>query len=105
MVARSEAAKATTERTLIAPPLSRETILVVDDKATVRNLIDDVLTELGYTAIGAPDGAAGLKVVQSGARIDLPITNVGLPNGMNGRQVADAARAIRPHLKVLFITG
>jgi len=82
-----------------------ETILVVDDEATIRHLIDEVLDELGYTVIGAADGAAGLKVLQSGARIDLLITDVGLPNGMNGRQVADAARAIRPDLKVLFITG
>ncbi len=84
---------------------SGETILVVDDEATIRHLIDEVLDEQGYTVIGAGDGAAGLKVLQSGARIDLLITDVGLPGGMNGRQVADAARALRPGLKVLFITG
>jgi PAS domain S-box-containing protein len=84
---------------------SGETILVVDDEATIRHLIDEVLDEQGYTVIGAGDGAAGLKVLQSGARIDLLITDVGLPNGMNGRQVADAARSLRPGLKVLFITG
>ncbi|MWO10871.1 response regulator, partial [Escherichia coli] len=55
--------------------------------------------------IGAADGAAGIKVLQSGAKIELLITDVGLPNGMNGRQVADAARVLRPGLKVLFITG
>ena len=82
-----------------------ETVLVVDDEATIRHLVDEVLDELGYTVIGAADGAAGLKVLQSGSRIDLLITDVGLPNGMNGRQVADAARALRPGLKVLFITG
>jgi PAS domain S-box-containing protein len=82
-----------------------ETILVVDDEATIRHLIDEILDELGYAVIGAADGAAGLKVLQSGARIELLITDVGLPNGMNGRQVADAARALRPGLKVLFITG
>ena len=82
-----------------------ETILVVDDEATIRHLIDEVLDELGYTVIGAADGAAGLKVIQSGTRIDLLITDVGLPNGMNGRQVADAARVVVPDLKVLFITG
>ncbi|WP_231370342.1 hybrid sensor histidine kinase/response regulator [Sphingomonas phyllosphaerae] len=84
---------------------SGETILVVDDEATIRHLIDEVLDEQGYTVIGAGDGAAGIKVLQSGARIDLLITDVGLPNGMNGRQVADAARSLRPGLKVLFITG
>jgi PAS domain S-box-containing protein len=82
-----------------------QTILLVDDEATIRHLVDEVLDEVGYTVIGAADGAAGLKVLQSGARIELLITDVGLPNGMNGRQVADAARSLRPGLKVLFITG
>jgi len=84
---------------------SGETILVVDDESTIRHLIDEVLDEQGYTVIGAADGAAGIKVLQSGAKIELLITDVGLPNGMNGRQVADAARSLRPDLKVLFITG
>ena len=82
-----------------------QTILVVDDEPTIRHLIDEVLDEAGYTVIGAADGAAGIKVLQSGAQIELLITDVGLPNGMNGRQVADAARMLRPGLKVLFITG
>ena len=82
-----------------------QTVLVVDDEATIRHIIDEVLDDLGYTVIGAADGAAGIKVLQSGAKIELLITDVGLPNGMNGRQVADAARALRPGLKVLFITG
>ena len=77
----------------------------IDDEATVRHLIDEVLDEAGYTVINAADGAAGLKVLQSGAPVDLLITDVGLPGGMNGRQVADAARQLRPGLKVLFITG
>ncbi len=68
-------------------------------------LVVEVLEELGYAAIEAEDGASGLKVLRSGARIDLLITDVGLPGGMNGRQVADAGRALRPELKVLFITG
>jgi len=82
-----------------------ETVLVVDDEPTVRMLVSDVLEDLGYTAIEAADGAAGLHVLQSDARIDLLVTDVGLPGGMNGRQVADAGRALRPDLKVLFITG
>ena len=82
-----------------------QTILVVDDEPTIRHLIDEVLDEAGYTVIGAADGAAGIKVLQSGAQIELLITDVGLPNGMNGRQVADAARMLRPGLKVMFITG
>ncbi|WP_378780785.1 PAS domain S-box protein [Methylorubrum suomiense] len=82
-----------------------ETVLVVDDEPTVRMLITDILEDLGYTAIEAGDSAAGLKVLQSDVRIDLLVTDVGLPGGMNGRQMADAARIARPHLKVLFITG
>ncbi|WP_428390547.1 ATP-binding protein [Lichenicoccus sp.] len=82
-----------------------ETVLVVDDEPTVRMLVADVLAELGYTAIEAADGAAGLRVVQSDTRIDLLVTDVGLPGGMNGRQVADAARVARPSLRMLFITG
>ena len=82
-----------------------ETVLVVDDEPTVRMLVTEVLEDLGYTAIEAADGPAGLKVLRSDARIDLLVTDVGLPGGMNGRQVADAGRALRPALKVLFITG
>ena len=82
-----------------------ETVLVVDDEPTVRMLITDILEDLGYLAIEASDSAAGLKVLQSDARIDLLVTDVGLPGGMNGRQMADAARVRRPDLKVLFITG
>lgn len=84
---------------------SGQTVLIVDDEATIRHLVDEVLDDAGYTVIGAADGAAGIKVLQSGARVELLITDVGLPNGMNGRQVADAARSLRPGLKVLFITG
>jgi CheY-like chemotaxis protein len=68
-------------------------------------LIAETLEELGYTAAEAADGAAGLEVLKSDTRIDLLITDVGLPGGMNGRQMADAARVFRPDLKVLFITG
>ena len=82
-----------------------ETVLVVDDEPTVRMLIVEVLEDLGYAAIEAEDGAGGLKILRSDARIDLLVTDVGLPGGMNGRQVADAGRMLRPGLKVLFITG
>jgi PAS domain S-box-containing protein len=82
-----------------------ETVLVVDDEPTVRMLVVDVLQELGYSALEAADSATGLKLLQSNTRIDLLVTDVGLPGGMNGRQMADAARVSRPDLKVLFITG
>ena len=55
--------------------------------------------------VTAFDGASAMKVLDSSARIDLLITDVGLPGGMNGRQIADVARRTRPELKVLFITG
>ena len=82
-----------------------ETVLIVDDDPAVRMLVMEVLEELGYAAVEAGDGNAGLGVLQSNARIDLLITDVGLPGGINGRQLADAARTSRPDLKVLFITG
>ena len=82
-----------------------ETVLVVDDEPSVRMLVTEVLEDLGYTAIEAADSVAGLKVLQSDVRIDLLITDVGLPGGINGRQMADAGRERRPGLKVLFITG
>ena len=82
-----------------------ETVLVIDDEPTVRMLVADVLGDFGYGALEAEDGPSGLKILEGRARVDLLITDVGLPGGMNGRQVADAARALRPGLKVLFITG
>ena len=82
-----------------------ETVLVVDDEPTVRMLVREVLEDLGYRALEAANGAEGLRILQSEVRIDLLVTDVGLPGGMNGRQVADAGRALRPGLKVLFITG
>ena len=82
-----------------------QTVLIVDDEPTVRMLVTEVLEDLGYTAIEAADGPAGLKVMESDVRLDLLVTDVGLPGGMNGRQMADAGRVLRPSLKVLFITG
>jgi CheY-like chemotaxis protein len=81
-----------------------ETVLVVDDEATVRMLVTEILEELGYAAIEAVDAQSGLQILQSHARVDLLITDVGLP-GLNGRQLADAARLLRPELRVLFMTG
>ncbi|MFJ4144085.1 ATP-binding protein [Pseudomonas sp. NPDC089734] len=82
-----------------------ETVLLVDDDPTVRMLLADVLKELGHTVIEAADSAVGLKLLRSGMHIDLLVTDVGLPGGMNGRQMADAGLELRPDLKVLFITG
>jgi CheY-like chemotaxis protein len=82
-----------------------ETVLVIDDKPSVRMLMCDALADLGYHCLEAGDGPSGLRILESRARIDLLVTDVGLPGGLNGRQVADAARTLRPGLKVLFVTG
>ena len=81
-----------------------ETVLVVDDEAMVRMLVVEALGDLKYVSLEASDGAAALEVLRSAARVDLLVTDVGMPN-MNGRQLENAARALRPGLKVLFITG
>ena len=80
-------------------------VLVVDDEASVRMLIVEVLADAGYAAIEAVDGPSSIRILRSPARVDLLITDVGLPGGMHGRQVADQARVHRRELKVLFITG
>jgi CheY-like chemotaxis protein len=67
-------------------------------------LVTETLQDLGYAALEAGDGSAALSIVESAANIDLLVTDVGLP-GLNGRQLAEAARRIRPGLRVLFITG
>ena len=80
-------------------------VLVVEDEPDVRMVVVDLLEDIGYTVLAADDGASGLKIVDSKARIDLLVSDVGLPGGINGRQLADAARQRRLGLKVLFITG
>jgi CheY-like chemotaxis protein len=82
-----------------------ETVLVIDDEPAVRMLITEVLADLGYDAIEAEDGPSGLKILETKRRIDLLITDIGLPGGLNGQQLAEAALTLRPQLKVLFITG
>ena len=81
------------------------TVVVVDDEQIVRMLVAEVLSDLGYDVLEAQDAASGLKLLQSGAPIALLMTDIGLPGGMNGRQLADAARQLRPALKILFMTG
>ncbi|HZH10383.1 MAG TPA: PAS domain-containing protein [Microvirga sp.] len=81
-----------------------EVVLVVEDERSVRDLVVEVLKDLGYHPLEAADGPSGLKILEMPGRIDLLVTDVGLP-GLNGRQMADAAREKRPDLKVLFMTG
>jgi signal transduction histidine kinase/CheY-like chemotaxis protein len=83
---------------------NNEVVLVVEDEDVVRFLVVEVLTDLGYRALEATDGPAALAILQTAQRIDLLITDIGLPT-VNGRQVADAGRAIRSGLRVLFMTG
>jgi PAS domain S-box-containing protein len=94
----------TVEGAPVAARAEGETVLVVEDEPLLRELVLEILGELGYRTISAGDGPEGLKVVQSKKRIDLLVTDIGLP-GLNGRQLADAARELRPGLKVLFMTG
>lgn len=88
-----------------AQATAQGTVLVVDDEPSVRMLISEVLTDLGYAAQVAWDGPSALQTLSSLAEVDLLVTDVGMPGGINGRQLADAAREQRPGLKVLFITG
>ncbi|WP_456026853.1 ATP-binding protein [Pseudomonas capeferrum] len=81
-----------------------ETVLIVEDDPAVRVLVSAVLKELGYAFVEAGDADTALPIIESDQRIDLLISDVGLP-GMNGRQMAEIGRQIRPQLKVLFITG
>lgn len=80
-------------------------MLVVDDEPTVRMLLTEVLRDAGYQVMEACDGPSALKILATDQPIDLLISDVGLPGGLNGRQVADTARLTRTELKVLFITG
>ncbi|MES2183149.1 MAG: ATP-binding protein, partial [Pseudomonadota bacterium] len=82
-----------------------ETVLIVEDEDSIRFIAAEALGGAGYRVLEARDGPTALRTLQGAGRVDLLITDVGLPGGLNGRQVADAARVARPGLKVLFITG
>jgi CheY-like chemotaxis protein len=83
---------------------SGKTVLVIEDEAVVRAVVIEMLAEQGYRTLEAVDGPTGVKILRSSERIDMLVTDIGLP-GMNGRQVADQARETRPGLRILFITG
>ncbi len=84
---------------------ARETILVVEDDEDLRASTVEALVEVGYRVLEAADGPAALRVLDAAPEIDLLFTDVGLPGGLNGRQLADEALRRRPQLKVLFTTG
>jgi PAS domain S-box-containing protein len=103
----AEEVKAASEAAASEPPPPapiQAVVLVVEDEALVRLLLVEALEEQGYTVLEAADGNAALSIVASSERIDLLATDVGLP-GINGRQLAEMARSLRPGLKVLFLTG
>ncbi len=80
-------------------------VLVVDDEPTVRGAVAEMLQAMGLAVVETGDAAAALRVLEGGRRVDLLISDVGLPGGMDGRQLAEAALRARPELKVLLITG
>ncbi|WP_145012828.1 PAS domain S-box protein [Pseudomonas oryzihabitans] len=82
-----------------------EVVLVVEDEPVLRMLATEMLGDMGYTTLEASESSGGLEILESDVRIDLLITDVGLPGRMNGRQLAAIGREARPGLKVLFITG
>jgi PAS domain S-box-containing protein len=81
-----------------------ETILVVEDEATVRSIISDALQDLGYKVLTASEARFAIPLLQSNTKIDLLVSDVILPH-VNGRKLAEMARASRPMLKVLFVSG
>jgi PAS domain S-box-containing protein len=87
------------------PANKRLTVVVVDDEPTVRTMLTEMLQQFGHDSLAAADAPDGLRTLESTAHVDLLITDIGLPGGMNGRQLANAARRLRPNLKVLLITG
>jgi PAS domain S-box-containing protein len=95
----------TEEPETVARGSANETILVVEDDTDVRNYGCDMLRDLGYHVLEAENGSAGLKLLDAHPAIRILFTDVGLPGGMNGRQLADEARRRKPDLRVLFTTG
>lgn len=92
------------EKPSVVPEGRGENVLIVEDEPSVRLLVVDVLRDLGYRPREAANADEAIPILESDARIDLMISDVGLP-GLNGRQLADIARSHRPELKVLFLTG
>ena len=101
----SDDASETAETTATVLYSAAETILVVEDDEDVRAYMVEALQELGYRVLAAGDGAAALRLLDERREVDLLLTDVGMPGGVNGRQLAEAARQRHPGLKVLFTTG
>jgi PAS domain S-box-containing protein len=86
-------------------PRGAEAVLLVEDDTQVREHAARLLESLGYRVLAAPDGPSALALLREGKAVDLLFTDVVMPGGMNGRELADAARALRPGLPVLFTSG
>jgi CheY-like chemotaxis protein len=105
LVTSAEAVDASAEAAMPPPGNSSRAVLVVEDDEDVRAHAVAILSELGYAVLEASDAAAALRVLDARPDIGMLFTDVGLPGGMNGRQLADAARERHPDLLVLFTTG
>ena len=90
-----------------AAPLPRgnETIMVVEDDALVRNFVTAQLQSLGYRTVGAANGPAALNLIEGGQAFDLLFTDVIMPGGMSGRELAEKVLKLRPGIKVLYTSG
>ncbi|MET0292294.1 MAG: response regulator [Steroidobacteraceae bacterium] len=102
--AKEESAESVEETDTVLQRGLGETVLVVEDEENVRHLIVEVLKDLGYRHFQASEARGAIQILESDVKIDLLVTDVGLPH-INGRQLAEIARNRRPGLKVLFITG
>ena len=102
--AADQGASETNSRPVSSPHGSGQTVLLVEDDPSVRFLIGEVLSELGYQTVEAEDPVAAIKLLERGGPIDLMISDVGLP-GMTGRQLAEVARSHYPAIPILFVTG
>ena len=88
-----------------ALPHGNETIMVVEDDALVRNFVIAQLQSLGYRTVGAANGPAALNLIEDGQAFDLLFTDVIMPGGMSGRELAEKVLKLRPDIKVLYTSG
>ncbi len=89
----------------VGPVERRATVLLVEDEEALRAMVAEAVEDLGLDVIEAEDGPAALAVLDSGASVDLLVTDIGLPGGTSGLQLAEAARSSRPGISILFVTG
>jgi signal transduction histidine kinase/ActR/RegA family two-component response regulator len=105
LVTSGDVAETTSEAQALPTGRSDRQVLVVEDDEDVRAHAVAILHELGYSVLQAADGSAALRLLESHPGVRLLFTDVGLPGGLNGRQLADEARRRDPDLLVLFTTG